>query len=210
MDQVEAITQALRVIMDIVDSQGIDSLDDEVKSELASLINAATQRINELRAEVTQTPQDAENAEILWILAGGNEQAFVEYLRNFPDGNNSALLNNPQLLQQTILNLRERYGEGIDLQADGIPHGPLMSSNVYGFIYDDKTGKLKVRFNEGGVYEYSGVPKQVYQMFASGAHPATTKGENRFGKWWIGKNPSIGSAFHNYIKLAGFPFTKLK
>ena len=85
-----------------------------------------------------------------------------------------------------------------------------MSSTIYGFMYDDKTGKLKVRFNEGGVYEYSGVPKQVYQMFEAGAIPAKTDGQNNFGIWWKNKKPSLGASMHSLLKMGGFPYTKIK
>jgi len=91
----------------------------------------------------------------------------------------------------------------------------MPSSNVEGFAYDDKSGKLLVRFlgdhpnKHGDVYAYGGVPKQIFDLFQKGAVPARTNGSNKWGKWWKGKNPSMGASLHTLIKGGGYPYQKL-
>jgi hypothetical protein len=91
----------------------------------------------------------------------------------------------------------------------------MPSSNVEGFAYDDKTGKLLVRFlgkhpnRNGPIYGYEGVPKEVFDMFQKGAVPARTDGQNKWGKWWKGKVPSIGASLYTLIKNRGYPYQRL-
>lgn len=108
--------------------------------------------------------------------------------------------------------------------ADGLPPGDIgqqqiqqamPSSNVEGFAYDDKTGKLLVRFlgnypnKNGPIYAYSGVPKEIFDMFQKGAVPARTDGQNKWGKWWKGKVPSIGASLYTLIKTRNYPYQKI-
>lgn len=203
--------------------QNIDELDDEEYSEIANFLNQATQLIAENQNEqrppnqppppVTPSlPIEAPppmGTELLWILAGGREDAFVNYLRTFPDPTFNSLLQNPAQLQQVIDDLARRYPEGIHLEEDGIPHAPLMSSNIYGFRYDPKSGRLLVRFNSGSVYGYDNVPRGVFNIFQQGAVPARTNGQNRFGRWWQGKIPSLGAAFYQMIRQGNYPYQRL-
>ncbi len=91
----------------------------------------------------------------------------------------------------------------------------MPSSNVEGFAYDDKSGKLLVRFlgdhpnRNGPVYSYSGVPREIFDMFQKGAVPARTNGQNKWGKWWKGKVPSIGASLYTLIKSRGYPYQKI-
>jgi hypothetical protein len=39
---------------------------------------------------------------------------------------------------------------------------PVISSNVKAVGHDAKTSTLEVEFNSGAVYQYTGVPKEVY------------------------------------------------
>jgi hypothetical protein len=178
---------------------------------LANLIKEHTAiMMSQHENQQIQLADTQEAASLIWILAGGNQQAFLSYLETFPDPALNALLRNQNQLQQVIQSLSQRFPEGIDLQADGIPHADLMSSNVYGYRYNPGKRELLVRFNNGGVYRYSGVPKQIYQMFANGAIPAKTDGQNQYGRWWKGKSPSLGSSFFSLIKMGGYPYQKLK
>ena len=91
----------------------------------------------------------------------------------------------------------------------------MPSSNVEGFAYDDKTGRLLVRFlgehpnRNGPVYGYEGVPKEIFDMFQKGAIPARTDGQNKWGKWFRGKVPSIGASLYTLIKNRGYPYRRL-
>lgn len=89
------------------------------------------------------------------------------------------------------------------------------SSNVDSFGYDEKTGKLLVRFlgehpnREGPIYAYEGVPKQIFKLFQSGAIPARTDGKNKWGSWWKGKVPSLGASLYTLIKNGGYQYQKI-
>ena len=91
----------------------------------------------------------------------------------------------------------------------------MPSSNVEGFAYDDKTGKLLVRFlgkhpdRNGPIYGYEGVPKVIFDLFQKGAVPARTDGQNKWGKWWRGKVPSAGASLYTLIKNGGYPYQRL-
>lgn len=89
------------------------------------------------------------------------------------------------------------------------------SSNVNSFSYDEDSGKLFVKFQgdypqqNGPVYQYTGVPKQIFELFKRGAVPARTDGKNKWGRWWKGKNPSMGSSMYTLIKQGGYPYMKV-
>jgi len=84
-----------------------------------------------------------------------------------------------------------------------------MSSNIYGFRYDPSTRRMLVRFNSGSIYKYENVPPGVFRIFQQGAVPAKTNGENKYGKWWVGKQPSAGAAFFEMIKKGGYPYQRM-
>jgi len=91
----------------------------------------------------------------------------------------------------------------------------MPSSNVEGFAYDDKTGRMLVRFlgkhpdREGPIYAYSGIPKNIFDIFQKGGIPAKTNGRNKWGSWWQGKYPSIGAAMYHLIRAGGYPYQRL-
>jgi hypothetical protein len=91
----------------------------------------------------------------------------------------------------------------------------MPSSNISKFGYDEKTGQLMVQFlgkypnANGPVYSYGGVPKQIFDLFRQGAVPARTDGKNRWGKWWKGKNPSMGASMYTLIKNAGYSYQRV-
>lgn len=212
--QINAIQQGITQMIQFVQSTGMDAFSDEVKLDLAQAISQATDRIAQLREQMAQSPeapapQIPPGADLLWILAGHNDAAFVSYLNNFPDPALNALLRNPTQLTQVIEHLQRTMPQGELPSEGGIPHAPLESSNIYGFRYDPKSGRLLVRFQSGSVYGYDGVPAGVFQVFQQGAVPARTQGQNEFGRWWIGKQPSLGSAFYNLIRQGGYSYQQL-
>ncbi len=91
----------------------------------------------------------------------------------------------------------------------------MPSSNVGDFGYDDETGRLLVRFlgdypdRNGPIYAYEGVPKVIFDLFQSGAVPARSDGENKWGKWWKGKVPSLGASMFTLIKSGNYPYQRL-
>lgn len=187
----------------------------EVKAVVEQVLRKAIAQVAELEKEGQAVQAEAQapmpmGADLLWILAGGQQDAFVNYLRTYPDAGLNALLRNPTQLQSTIAQLERMLPQGEKGQQDGIPQAPIESSNIYGFQYDPKSGNLKVRFQSGSVYGYTGVPLGVFKVFQQGAIPAKTDGQNAYGKWWQGKIPSLGAAFYNLIKQGGYPYQKLQ
>ena len=149
-------------------------------------------------------------ADLLWILAGGQEDAFISYLRTYPDAGLNALLSSPQQLRQVIDQLTRTMPQGRGEVKDGIEQAALQSSNIFGFQFDPKNGTLLVRFQNGGIYAYAGVPQGVFKVFQQGAVPAKTQGKNKFGQWYVGKLPSLGAAFYELIRNGGYPYKKLQ
>lgn len=66
---------------------------------------------------------------------------------------------------------------------------PVDSSNLAAIGYDLNTQILRIRFNSGSLYEYSGVPKSIYNGLLSA--------------------PSKGRYFDQNVKKAGYPYTKI-
>lgn len=194
----------------------IDSLDDAEAGEISEFLIEAMSFFMEgaQKPPSEQSVPTVENAppvgaDLLWILAGGQEEAFVNYLRTFPDPSLNSLLRNPELLKHTLETLNRTMPQGQRGQEGGIPQAPLDSSNIYGFQYDPSSGYLKVRFQSGSVYSYYGVPPGIFKVFQQGAVPAKTSGQNQHGRWWQGKIPSLGAAFYELIRSGGYPYQRL-
>jgi hypothetical protein len=215
-DELEALMHELIGAIHQVVASG-EELSDEFQGRLAQTLESMVNRIEELRAAQQQpTPggpvQPAVDPEfqLLWMLSGQQEQAFISYLRTFPSAATRSLLNNPIELSQVLEQLNRLLPPGEQPVLDGIQHADLNSSNVWGVSYDPRSSKMKVRFQGGSVYEYDGVPGNIYRAFVKGNASAKTKGQNQYGQWWVGKNPSLGAALNQYIKASGFPYRKIQ
>jgi hypothetical protein len=139
------------------------------------------------------------------------------------------VLHNGTFLSDEILGLIAEQLEWIvsrieELSQAGAPPGPpekirmarpFPSSNIHSFGYDDKTDRLFVKFQgdfpdqNGPVYGYEGVPKQIFELFRAGAVPARTDGQNQWGRWWKGKQPSLGSSLYTLIAGGNYPYHRL-
>lgn len=84
----------------------------------------------------------------------------------------------------------------------------LKSAIIRKTEYDEKANRLKVIFNNDSTYEYADVPLEIYEKLTEGGIKAKTSGENEFGKWWVGKDPSLGASFNELIKKGGYDFTR--
>lgn len=223
---IEDIKNQIRDLMALLTERG-EPLSNEMKLQLARAMEHASNRIIQLRREEAARPPEEPpelppqepglgappegEIQLLWILAGQNEEAFLQYLTTYPSPVTQALLSNPAELQRNIEFLQRMMPEGPNpAQADGIPHSDLNSSNIYGFRYNPKDRKLKVRFQSGSVYEYDQVPPNVFNAFRGGSASARTSGQNQYGRWWVGKNPSLGAAFWNYIRNSGYDYRRLR
>lgn len=91
----------------------------------------------------------------------------------------------------------------------------MPSSNVEGFAYDDKNNRLLVRFlgqhpnRNGPIYSYEGVPRNIFDLFRTGSIPARTNGQNKWGRWFQGKVPSIGASLFTLIKNQGYQYQRV-
>lgn len=218
--QIEDIKNALREMMQIIVQRG-EPLSNELKTHIAQVMEHAATRITDLRRQPEPEAEQAErqipnlgappsaDAQLLWILAGQNPNTFVQYLNEYPSAETRTLLSNPDELRRNIDYLARMMPQGEPPVIDGIQHSELNSSTIWGSNYDDKTGKMKVRFQGGAEYEYDGVPKNIYDAFSRGEASAKTSGQNQYGKWWENKNPSAGAAMNQYIKQGGFPYRRL-
>lgn len=95
------------------------------------------------------------------------------------------------------------------------PPAGMPSSNVAGMAYDPKTQDLKVQFlgkhpnRNGPVYQYPNTPPVIAELLQSGAIPARTNGQNKWGSWWKGKVPSAGASVFSLLKNRNAHFQRL-
>lgn len=179
-------------------------MNQETQQLLSQLLSEANDAINP-QVEATLPT----GAGLLWHISGGKPEVFTNYLKQVPDAGLNALLNSPSQLQATIRRLQENQPQERNREIGGIPQAPLQSSNIWGFSYDQRNRKLSVRFQGDGIYEYEGVPPQIFNLFQQGAVPAKTTGSNNYGSWWRGKNPSLGASLFELIKSKGYPYQKV-
>jgi len=185
----------------------LNSYTPEQKARIKDFLEKARTKL-----QTTEIPQ---GAEYLYALAGGNLNAFRNYASQFPNAAFNAMARNPASLANIYNQLHNRITMPQGEVSDGIPKAELQSSNVYGYQYDPRSQSLRVKFNgkdvqgDGPIYQYDGVPPFVFKMIASGAIPAKTTGRNKYGMWWQGKSPSLGSSVNELLKIAGFPYQRL-
>lgn len=229
-EAIQQIKNAIKEMMRLIVDKG-QPLDNQTKKLVSEAMSHAENRILELRqqdqskaalqepfqgqVQETQLPSTAignapiPEAQLLWILAGQQEDVFLKYLQEYQTPQTLSLLNNPQELERTIQFLHSMMPSGQQPVIDGIQHANLNSSNIWGSKYDANTGKMTVRFQNGSEYEYDGVPANIYRAFIDGDATAKTSGKNKYGVWWKGKNPSLGAAMNQYIKQGAFPYRKI-
>jgi len=202
-------------LLDVIESN-IGLLQGKELRQTQDLINMAIQKFSAPGKQVfDQDVQVPPGAEALWVLSGGNPRAFQAYLKTFPNAELNSFAQNKlatnRLIDRFSNQISMPYGE----TSEGIPKADVNSSNVYGFQYDPRSKSLRVKFNgkdfieDGPIYEYANVPPFIARMLQQGAIPAKTDGSNRWGAWWKGKSPSLGSSMYSLIKMGGFPYTKL-
>ncbi len=82
------------------------------------------------------------------------------------------------------------------------------SSNVNKIMFNDETNELVIKFKDGEIYTYEGIDFSEFNNIVNGNAVCVTNGENRFGTWDIGKNPSVGAAVHKYLIDSGKTYRK--
>lgn len=218
-DLLRELVQGITQVM-----QSGEAISDEFQGVLAQTLSNLVDRIDQARTQQQNAPSEqpssvppgqlgstpSNDAQLLWVLAGQQPNAFISYLRTFPTPATQSLLNNPGQLNATIVQLQQMMPEGQPPVVDGIPHADLNSSNVWGAAYDPRSGRMRVRFQGGSEYEYDGVPENIFKAFIKGNASARTKGKNQYGQWWVGKNPSLGAALNQYIKAGNFAYRRIR
>lgn len=193
--------------------QNFDSLTDEEAQEISEFLIESFSLLQSQPRPNGQPAPVPMGSDLLWILSGSNPQSFVNYLRTYPGEGFQELASNPAQLASVIERLEQSHPAGeAGIAPDGIPNTELPSSNVAGMKYDPRSGKLLVKFHGVGkepVYQYEGVPPQIFKILQHGNAFAQTKGKNRWGQWWPMKNPSIGAALNQYLKAGGYPYQRL-
>lgn len=214
-EQIDQIKSALREVVQLLSQRG-QPLSKEMQAMLSQVMEHAATRIQALRSQPntgsvqTEIPQ---GADLLWILSNGDVNAFVNYLRTYPGEGLRELSGNPGQLANIITRFQEQNpGQEPSIAPDGIPNTQFPSSNVAGMRYDPTSKKLLVKFHgekKEPVYQYDGVPPQIFQILKHGNAFAQTKGKNKWGEWWPMKNPSIGASVNQYLKAGGYPYQRL-
>jgi hypothetical protein len=195
-------------LVDYIQSNG-GNFNAEAQREISEFLSEVNQFIESYQEEPSIETNIPPNVGQIWNLSGGNEQAFTDYLRQIPDPALNSLLTNPTQLRSIIRRLQENQPQERIREVEGIPQAPLQSSNIWGMAYDQRNRKAYVKFQGDGVYEYEGIPPMIFELFRRGSVPAKTNGQNQFGKWWKGKNPSLGAAFFELIRNGGYPYQKI-
>ena len=90
-----------------------------------------------------------------------------------------------------------------------ILQGGVASSNVDSYRYNDVSGELILTFNDGSRYRYYQIDKDDFESIVLGDATCTTEGENEYGRWYIGKSPSVGAAVWQYLIDRAIRYQKL-
>jgi flagellin-like hook-associated protein FlgL len=221
------LDELIRGIQDVIQSG--ETLSDEFQGMLAQELDQLTSQIDTMRQQEQPTQQQpfqgnpqppqqepqgigappSPDAQLLWMLAGQQEDAFMQYLQEYSTPETQALLRNPAELERIVQFLHAMMPSGQQPVVDGMQHADLNSSTIWGHQYNPSTKKMKVRFQGGSEYEYDNIPANIYRAFSNGDAAATTNGQNDYGKWWISKRPSLGASLNQYIKQGGFNYRRL-
>lgn len=96
-----------------------------------------------------------------------------------------------------------------------LEQAPHPSSNINAFRYNPSNGQLFVKFqgkypaNDGPVYAYEGVPKNIFEIFRRGAVAPRTSGSNAWHTWKEGTTPSHGAAMYALIREGNYRYRRL-
>jgi hypothetical protein len=118
------------------------------------------------------------------------------------------VLNHPKLSDDFKFNYLEELFE-TELTEDKVEYvsqefkkwraNNIKSSNVKKIMYEDETKEMTIQFQDKSIYTYFEVPFDLFLDVSGGNAVCITSGENKYGRWWIGKSPSVGSAVHKFL-----------
>jgi hypothetical protein len=84
----------------------------------------------------------------------------------------------------------------------------VKSSNVDIVSYNDDLKEMVIRFNNGQTYTYYNVDINLFNNIVDGNDVCITSGQNKYGKWNIGKSPSIGAAVYDKLVEANVSYKR--
>ena len=124
------------------------------------------------------------------------------------------LLSNPRLSETYKIKFFEEL-LGVELTDDNVEYefkkwraDNIRSSNVKKIMYNDETKEMFIQFQDKSIYTYFNVPFQMFLDVSGGKATCITSGENKYGTWFVGKTPSVGSAVHKYLIKKGVAYKK--
>jgi len=184
--RIEDIKNALREVMQLLVQRG-QPLSDELKLKIAQVMEHAATRITQLRQEQkAEQPNEAETVDEALEQISETVQGQPETTSTQPPG-------------------------GIP-QLDTAPHE---SSNINAFRYEPESKRLFVKFQgkypqqNGPVYSYEDVPRNIFEVFRRGAVAPKTSGKNAWHTWKKGVTPSHGAAMYALIREGGYSYQRL-
>ena len=124
------------------------------------------------------------------------------------------VLDHPKLSNEfKIKFFEELFGE--ELTDDSVEHAfkkwradNITSSNVKKIMYNDETKEMFIQFQDKSIYTYFNVSFELFLDVSGGKATCITSGENKYGAWFIGKNPSVGASVHKNLIKKGVKYQK--
>jgi hypothetical protein len=157
---------------------------------IEAIVEKTGQTVQEVHDELAassdvSTPEKATKAalERIKTLTGEGKTEKAEDIRERREGATEKLLG-AKTLEQTKEDLAQS----------------LKSSVIRKMNYKPDTNELDIIFNNDATYRYYDFPEEKFRELQSMGTPAKTSGENAYGIWWIGKNPSLGATFNKIIQ----------
>jgi len=130
------------------------------------------------------------------------------------DWNIDEVLGHPRLSDEfKIKFFEELFGE--ELTEENVEYAfkvwrgsSIPSSNVRRIVYNDESKEMVIQFQDKSIYTYFEVPFQIFLDVSGGKATCITTGENKFGRWFVGKNPSVGAAVWKYLRDSNIKYKK--
>lgn len=130
------------------------------------------------------------------------------------DWNIDEVLGHPRLSDEFKLKFfEELFGE--ELTEENVEYAfkvwrgsSIPSSNVRRIVYNDESKEMVIQFQDKSIYTYFEVPFQIFLDVSGGKAECITSGENAFGRWFVGKTPSVGAAVWRYLRDSNIKYKK--
>lgn len=84
----------------------------------------------------------------------------------------------------------------------------IQSSNVKKIMYNDETREMFIQFQDKSIYTYYDVSMNLFLDVSGGQATCITSGQNKYGRWYVGKTPSVGAAVHKFLVKKGIKYKR--